>query len=157
MNVEIKEQLCEEIKNQIENLSSLEPGSDEHTKATENLAKLYRLKIDDDKNEIDDNEKFNRRTMDNEQRVIDAELKEKQIDTDIEIRERELELKEEQLREQSWDRWINVGLQVGLTVIGIVAYDIWNRRGLRFEETGSITSPQTRNLYSKMLPKWFKN
>ena len=157
MNVEIKELLGEEIKNQIENLSSLEPGSDEHAKATENLAKLYRLKIDDDKNEIDDNEKFNRRAMDNEQRVIDAELKEKQIDTDIEIRERELEIKEQQLREQSWDRWINVGLQIGLTVIGIVAYDIWNKRGLRFEETGSITSPQTRNLYSKMLPKWFKN
>jgi hypothetical protein len=157
MNVEIKELLGEEIKNQIENLSSLEPGSDEHFKAIESLAKLYRLKIDDDKNEIDEDEKHNRRLMDNEQQVIDVELKDKQIDVDADIRNRELKLKEGQLREQSWDRWINVGLQIGLTLVGIVAYDIWNRRGLRFEETGSITSPQTRNLYSKMLPKWFKN
>jgi hypothetical protein len=157
MNVEIKEQLCEEIKNQIENLSSMEPGTEEHSKAVETLTKLYRLKIDDDKNEIEDNEKFNRRSMDKEQNIVDAEIKVQQIDTDNDIRKRELELKENQVREEVKSRWINVGLQIGLTVLGIVAYDIWNRRGLRFEETGSITSPQTRNLYSKMLPKWFKN
>lgn len=157
MNVEIKEKLGEEIKNQIDNLSSLEPGSEEHCKAIDSLAKLYRLKIDDDKNEIDDDEKHNRRVMDGEQRVIDAELKEKQINADIEIRERELELKEDQHREEVKSRWINAGVQVGLTLLGIIAYDIWNKRGLRFEEQGSITSPQTRNLYSKMLPKWFKN
>lgn len=157
MNVELKELLGEEIKNQITNLSSMEPGSEEHSKAIESLTKLYRLKIDDDKNEIDDNEKHNRRSMDKEQQILDAELKQKQLEVDTEIRECELDLKEDQLREESKNRWINVGLQVGLTVLGIVAYDIWNRRGLRFEETGSITSPQTRNLYSKMLPKWFKN
>lgn len=157
MNVEIKELLGEEIKNQIENLSSMEPGSEAHCKAIDSLTKLYRLKIDDDKNEIDDNEKHNRRVMDKEQRIIDAEFKEKQLELDTEIRNCELDLKEDQLREVSKDRWINFGLQVGLTAFGFIFYDIWNRRGLRFEETGSITSPQTRNLFSKMLPKLFKN
>ena len=157
MNVEIKELLGEEIVNQIRNLSSLEQGSDKHTTAVESLTKLYRLKIEEDKNEIDEDEKHNRRLMDNEQSIIDAELKEKQIDTDADIRKRELEIKENQLHEQSCDRWVNVGLQVALTLAGIIAYDIWHRRGLKFEETGSITSPQTRNLCSKMIPKWFKN
>lgn len=157
MNVEIKELLGEEIKNQITNLSSMEPGTEEHSKAIESLTKLYRLKIDDDKNEIEDDEKHNRRAMDKEQQILDAELKQKQLEIDTELRECELDLKEDQLREESKNRWINFGLQVGTFVLGLVAYDIWNRRGLRFEETGSITSPQTRNLYSKMLPKCFKN
>lgn len=157
MNVEIKEMLGEEIKNQIENLASLEQGSEEHSKAVESLAKLYRLKIDDDKNEIEDDEKHNRRSMDKEQQILDAELKQKQLEIDTELRECELDLKEDQLREESKNRWLNFGLQVGLTVVGFVFYEVWNRRGLRFEETGSITSPQNRNLYSKMLPKIFKN
>lgn len=157
MNDEIKELLGEEIKNQIQNLSSLELGSDEHSTAVESISKLYRLKIEDDKNEIDEDEKYNRRQMDNEQSVIDANLKDKQIDTDADIQKRELEIKENQLRGQSLDRWINFGLAIVTTAAGIVAYDVWHRRGLRFEETGSITSPQTRNLCSRMLPKIFKN
>ena len=65
----------------------------------------------------------------------------------------ELALKRTQIREQKLDRWIAMGVQIGLALIGILAYDGWYRRGLKFEETGSVTSPMTRNLISKMLPK----
>lgn len=50
------------------------------------------------------------------------------------------------------DRWINVGLQASLTIATLIAYDIWFRRGLRFEETGTIRAPMTRNLLGRMLP-----
>lgn len=55
-------------------------------------------------------------------------------------------------KDEKIDRFINVGLQVVTFVGGLVAYDIWHRRGLRFEEEGTITSPHTRNLISRMLP-----
>lgn len=156
MNIEIKELLGEEIKSLIEKLSSLDKGSEEYSKVAESLNKLYRLKIEDDKNEIEEDEKYNRRSMDNEQSVIDAELKDKQIDTDADIRNRELEVKGKQLREQSWDRWANVGLQLTLAGFGFASYAYLYFRGLKFEETGSIASNGMRNLCSRM-PKWFKN
>lgn len=48
---------------------------------------------------------------------------------------------------------ITGGVQIGLTIGGWIAYDIWHKRGLRFEEIGTITSPMTKNLLSRMLPK----
>jgi len=83
----------------------------------------------------------------------DIELKARQIEVESDDRLHELELKKAQLDEQKLDKWVNLGMQVGLSMLSIVAYDVWNRRGLKFEETGTITSPMTRNLLSKMLPK----
>lgn len=67
--------------------------------------------------------------------------------------EKEQETRETTLKSQAFDRWISIGVQVGLAIGGWVAYDVWYRRGLRFEETGSITSPMTRNLLSRLIPK----
>lgn len=46
---ESKKMLEEEIKTEIQNLSSLNPGSKERTAAIDELSKLYRLKIDEAK------------------------------------------------------------------------------------------------------------
>jgi hypothetical protein len=45
---EIKDLLGEEIKTEIQNLSTLEPGSKEKSTAIDDLAKLYRLRIEDE-------------------------------------------------------------------------------------------------------------
>lgn len=42
------ELLEEGIRSQIENLKHIEPGSDDHTKATNSLATLYKLKIEEE-------------------------------------------------------------------------------------------------------------
>lgn len=151
--VNVRNLLEEEIATEFEDLGSLEAGSKEKTTAIENLVKLYRLKIDDDKNTWEFDEKYNQRIAENERHQLDGQLKEKQIDGDSELRERELEIKKEQMKEQSKDRWFNLGIQVGTVLIGIIAYDRWFKRGLKFEETGSITAPMTKNLLSRMLPK----
>lgn len=57
MGEEIKGLLEEEIKSEIENLSSLETGSQQHSAAVESLAKLYKLKIEEDKSSMDYREK----------------------------------------------------------------------------------------------------
>lgn len=191
----VRDLLEREIATEFEDLSSLNAGSKEKSVAIESLAKLYKLKIDEDRNIWDSDEKYNRRIMDGEHHQQDGQLKEKQIDNEADVKERELtikerelalrekqssteteahnreldlktvqtnsevaareqelEIKETQTRGMALDRWINLGLQVGLTLVGIVAYDCWYRRGLKFEETGTVTTPMTRNLISKMLP-----
>lgn len=112
-----KQLLSEKIEEGFKKLSTLEDGSEAKQKATDDVAKLYSLKIEEDKLAV------------------------------------EREDKEAQHKDVVRDRWINAGVQVGLAICGWLAYDIWHRRGLKFEETGTITSPQTRNLISKMLPK----
>lgn len=121
---EIRNLLGEEIKGEIQKLSSLNAGSDEKSKAIDDVAKLYRLKIEEEKADTE--------------RI---DLQDKRASEEI------------QRRDQKIDRLINVGVQAGVTIGGWIVYDIWHRRGLKFEQTGVVTSPWTRNLMSKMFPK----
>lgn len=132
---EIKDLLGEEIKKEINNLSSLGDATEKKSKAIDDIAKLYKLKLEQDK--------------------IEAELEENRNRNELEkmAKDDERVSREEQRKGVNLDRVINVGLQVLTVVGGWIAYDIWHRRGLKFEETGSVTSPFTRNLMTKMLPK----
>ena len=132
---EIRDLLGEEIGNEIEDLASLESGSEAKSKAVEDVAKLYRLRIEEIKAETEKEDAQERAKLERMKRD-DAILSE-----------------ELQYKNQKIDRWINVGLQVGLMIGGWIVYDIWQRRGLKFEENGVVTSPWTRNLMSKMFPK----
>ena len=64
MNEEIRDLLGEEIKTEIRNLSTLDAGSKEKSTAIEDLAKLYRLRIEETRNEWDFNEKYESRDSD---------------------------------------------------------------------------------------------
>lgn len=132
---EIRDLLGEEIGNEIVNLASLEDGSEAKSKAIEDVAKLYRLRIEEIKAETE--------KTDTQKRVKLEEMK------------RDDAIKSEKLQQenQKIDRWVNVGLQVGLVIGGWIVYDIWQRRGLKFEENGVVASPWTRNLMSKMFPR----
>lgn len=63
---EIRNLLDEEIKAEIEALSSLTFGSKEHLTATENLATLYKLRVDETKTALDFEEKSENRKNDDE-------------------------------------------------------------------------------------------
>ena len=132
---EIKDLLGEEIKKEIGNLSSLGDATEKKSKAIDDIAKLYRLKLEQDKIEAEHEDSRNRPELEKE------------------AKDDERVSREEQRKGVNLDRVINVGLQVLTVVGGWIAYDIWHRRGLKFEETGSVTSPFTRNLMTKMLPK----
>lgn len=53
MDENIRDLLGEEIKEEIQSLSSLEPESKEKSAAIDNLVKLYKLRIEETKNEND--------------------------------------------------------------------------------------------------------
>ena len=89
----IKTLLEEEIAGEFGELSSLQVGSEEHTRAVDNLVKLYKLRIDEAKADMDYREKRDRREMEAEQ-----------FKSDLERREQEQQLKRDQLEEQIKER-----------------------------------------------------
>lgn len=127
MDEEIKDLLGEEIKTEIRDLSTLEPGSKEKSTAIDDLAKLYRLRIEETKNEWDFNEKYDARESDNI-------------------------LKNDQLEEQVKDRYFRLGLETAGIVLPLIFYAAWMKRGFRFEETGTYTSTTFRGLFNRFKP-----
>lgn len=135
MEKKISKMLEDTIEKEIENLSSMSSGSKEKASAVEDLSKLYKIHLEEVKNEEECSEKSKR-----------LEFEKKSHKDDV-------EMKKEQIKSQNLEKWITAGVQVGLTIGGWIAYDIWNKRGLKFEEFGTINSPWTRNLIAKMFPK----
>lgn len=134
MEDEIMSLLNEEIQNQISDLSKLEAGSSEKSRAIDDLTKLYKLKIEETKNTLDDEEREARRRMED-----------RQFDDDLAV-------KEKQLKEQVKDRWIGIGKAAAELVLPLIFYGAWMRKGLKFEETGAFTSTTFRGLINRFRP-----
>lgn len=61
--------------------------------------------------------------------------------------------KKAELEEKKIDRWLRTGIALVEIGLPLVCYGHWFRDGLKFEETGSITSSMMRNLINKFRPK----
>jgi hypothetical protein len=127
MNDEIKKMLEEEIKAGIEDLSSLESGSQEKTAAIDDLVKLYKLRIEETKNELEFDEKYDGR--------VTEEL-----------------FKKKQFEEQVKDRYFKLGVEAAGILVPLIFYAVWMRKGFRFEETGTFTSTTFRGLFNRFKP-----
>ena len=69
MGEENRSLLEEEIKAEIKRLGSLESGSQEHTTAVDSLTKLYKLKLEEDKNPYERLDKIENREIDQESKT----------------------------------------------------------------------------------------
>ncbi|MDD3204218.1 MAG: hypothetical protein PHS74_00565 [Lachnospiraceae bacterium] len=127
MNDETKGLLEETIKEEINNLTTLKTGSEEKSTAIEDIAKLYKLKIDESKV------------------VNDAQEKEIQRKTDT-------SLKEQQLTEQTKERYFRFGAEAAGIILPLIFYATWMRKGFKFEESGTFTSTTFRGLFQKFKP-----
>ncbi|MDD2299646.1 MAG: hypothetical protein PHU69_08375 [Fermentimonas sp.] len=127
MDEEIRDLLGEEIKTEIRDLSTFEPGSKEKSIAIEDLAKLYKLRIDETRNEWDFNEKY-------------------------ESRDSDIQFKKDQLEEQVKDRYFKLGVEAAGIILPMIFYAAWMKRGFRFEETGTYTSTTFRGLFNRFKP-----
>lgn len=117
----IDELLSEEIAAQIKALSDLQSGTKEKSTAIDDLTKLYKLRIEENKSVWDADEKYNRRMMDGESVTKDNDFKERQI------------------AEQVKDRYFRVGIAAAELLIPLMCYGIWMNKGFKFEETGTFT------------------
>lgn len=127
MDGEIRALLEDEIRTEILTLSTLESGSKEKTSAIDDLVKLYKLKIEETRNEWDCCEKY-------------------------EARECDKQLKEDQMNEQIKDRYFRLGVEAVSIILPLLFYAVWMRRGFKFEETGTYTSTTFRGLFSRFKP-----
>ena len=134
MDEEIKGLLGEEIKNQIRDLSDLESGSKEKSEAIDDLVKLYKLKIEETKAELEYDEKCDRRLMEDSHS------------------DNEEQIKREQLAEQVKDRYFKLGIAAAEIVLPLIFYASWMRKGFKFEETGTFTSATFRGLFNRFRP-----
>ena len=152
MSENIKELLNEEIAAEIQAISSLDSGSEEKSKAIEDLAKLYRLRIEETKSELDAEDKRSRRTLESEANVRENEIKKSQLDEQIKADVQDEQYKRSQLDEQVKDRYFKLGIAAAELLIPIMFYGIWMRKGFRFEETGTYTSTTFRGLFNRFRP-----
>lgn len=134
MNEEIRDLLEEEIKAQIESLGSLKSGSQEKSRAVTDLMQVYKLKIEEDKIELESNDK--QRRMENEE--VDHE--------------RDWKLKSNQLDEQVKDRYFRLASSAAQVILPLLFYGVWMKKGLKFEETGTFTSQTFRGLINCFRP-----
>lgn len=141
MDEQIRQALADEILSQLNNLSTLDPGSKEQQTAVENVTKLYRLGLEDAKTDTDYDEKVRRREMDeqHEQNELDKQAREEQF-------------KKDQLVEQIKDRYFKLGIGVVEIVLPLIFYATWMKRGFKFEETGTYTSTTFRGLFNRFRP-----
>lgn len=115
--------LEEEIGSEIEQLSSFEFGSREYEEAIDSVAKLYRLKLEEDRIIF---EHYNNR--------------------------KEQELKHAQINESVKDRNTKICMAAAELFIPLMFYGIWMQRGFKFEESGTFTSTTFRNLFNRFKP-----
>lgn len=67
--------LADEIQSQILGLKTLTPGTDEHINAVDNLTKLYKLRIEETKNEWEYSERFERQKAQADDQVKDRYIR----------------------------------------------------------------------------------
>ena len=124
----IKSLLDEEIRSEIEEVSKIEVGSDQHKTSVDSLAKLLDKHIELEKFEADAQEKY-------ESRIAEQDLK------------------REQIKNEKRDSIVK-NVLTGVSVIGGFGLTIWGTcKSLKFEETGVVTSIMGRGFIQKLLPK----
>lgn len=127
MDEEIKTMLDEAIKSQIRDLSNLQSGEDKKSTAIEDLAKLYKLRLEETKTELNFEESVKNRTLDDD-------------------------FKHSQLEEQVKDRYFRLGMDAAKLVLPLIFYAVWMRKGFKFEEAGTFTSTTFRGLFNCFKP-----
>ena len=152
MGENIKELLNEEIAAEIQAITPLDQGREEKAKAIEELAKLYRLRIEETKSELDAEDKRSRRTLESEASVRENEIKKSQLNEQIKADVQDEQYKRSQLDEQVKDRYFRLGIAAAELLIPLMFYGIWMRKGFKFEETGTYTSTTFRGLFNRFRP-----
>ena len=122
--MELNERLDKELERRFEDLENLKTGSDEQGKATDNIVKLYKLRMDE-------NEQENSKNADEDKAVLERH---------------KLELEEQKAKDDKLIRILTTVTSVGVTIAGFAVGSHWYGKGFKFEETGTICSSPFKGL-----------
>lgn len=122
--MELNERLDKELERRFEDLENLTTGSDEQGKATDNIVKLYKLRMDE-------NEQESSKNADKDKAVLERH---------------KLELEEQKAKDDKLIRILTTVTSVGVTIAGFAVGSHWYGKGFKFEETGTICSSTFKGL-----------
>lgn len=122
--MELNERLDKELERRFEDLENLATGSDEQGKATDNIVKLYKLRMDE-------NEQESSKNADEDKAVLERH---------------KLELEEQKAKDDKLIRILTTVTSVGVTIAGFAVGSHWYGKGFKFEETGTICSSTLKGL-----------
>lgn len=122
--MELNEMMDKELKRRFEDLENLKTGSDEQSKATDNIVKLYRLRMDE-------NEKNVSKEADEDKLLLEKS---------------KLELEAEKAKDDKLIRILTTVTSVGISIAGFAVGSHWYGKGFKFEETGTICSSTFKGL-----------
>lgn len=135
--VTVEELLNDTIVEQLEKLKGIEPGTEEHTRATEDAAKLCKIYLDD-KKAVEDRES-------------DAEIKQKQIDAERDIKTDEL-IAQKKYRWVDWTiKGVEIAVGIGCVILNTRTFRKSWKEGLDFETNGAWSGNLTRGISNKVL------
>lgn len=122
--MELNEMMDKELKRRFEDLENLKTGSDEQGKATDNIVKLYKLRMDENESNVN-----------------------KEADEDKLLLEKsKLELEAEKAKDDKLIRILTTVTSVGISIAGFAVGSHWYGKGFKFEETGTICSSTFKGL-----------
>lgn len=128
----LNEKLDKELERRFEDLETLDTGSDAQTHATDNIVKLYKLRLD----EANQNA-------------------EKEADEDkLQLEKHKLELEISKADDDKLIRILTMAAGIGTTVLGFAVGSHWYSQGFEFEKTGTICSSTFKGLMRDF--KFFK-
>ena len=130
--MELNEMMDKELKRRFEDLETLETGSDAQSKATDNIVKLYKLRMDE-----------------NEQKASQEADEDK-----LQMEKRKYELEVAKADDDKFIRILTAMTSVGVTIAGFVVGSHWYGKGFKFEETGTICSSTLKSIMRDF--KFFK-
>lgn len=130
MDEQLLQSLADELQREFNDLEKLEPGSEEYGSHVKNIETLWLLGQKEVQMAIESED----RNYKKEQELISAALERK---------------------DKFIDRVINVGSKVIEIAIPTTVYVALFHKGLKFEETGTVTSTTNRNLLGK-IPNPFR-
>lgn len=126
---------------------------DKALKKAEETLKRDQMAADAKLHKADEALKRDQMKADVELHKAEEALKRDQMAMEREFHQADDQSKRDLLSDQAIERYLKYGAVALEVILPIVAYGVWYKKGLKFEETGTVTSTMTRNLISKMLPK----
>lgn len=135
---QVKQLLVDTIETEVKGLNQLSMGSEERSAAVDEICKLSRIVMDTEKNEVEAEDKAERRTIDRDTMKLDA------IDKEKTAREANRQFDETQKNERN-KLITETAVAAGGILVTVVCFGI----GLNFEKTATILSPMVRNLVPK--------
>lgn len=129
---ELTRLLEEELRSEIENLARLEPGSKEHSEATECVVKLYKL----NQETIESEREFQRKC-------------EESVNQDFELKLKETQLVE-QVKSRRWGMVADV-LKVATPAV-LFAIVTFTGYKLEYVDQGIVGSPTLKGILGKIRP-----